>query len=509
MSKNNLSVVILSFLIGSCSLAFAGPKKVNPFGTQTLTKQTLLDKVKGGWAGKTIGCTYGGPVEFKYNGSMIQDYVPIKWDDSRIQWYFDHAPGLYDDVYVDLSFVDVIERMGYEAPADSFAVAFARAGYPLWHANQSARYNVVNGIMPPASGYWKNNPHADDIDFQIEADFAGIMTPGMPNTCSKITDKVGHIMNYGDGWYGGVFVSSLYTMAYISSDINFIVNEALKTIPAQSKFYRCISDVIKWHKAYPNDWKQTWFECQKKWSSDIGCPDGVFSTFDIDAMINSAYVAIGLLYGHGDFGKSIDIAARCGQDADCNPSTVGGILGVMHGYSNIPAYWRNSLKSVENRPFAHTTYSLNKAYEVSFKHALMMIQKEGGKVTDTNVTFKCQQPVPVRYEQSFTGLTPYDRIGIKKDFDHVKDPISFNAKGVVVTGYVQCPKNADYVAQVSVSIDGKDMGTFKMPNTNNRFRRNDLYWNYDLQPGSHNLLFKWLNPSEDAHFYVGDLILYK
>lgn len=312
MSKNNLSVVILSFLIGSCSLAFAGPKKVNPFGTQTLTKQTLLDKVKGGWAGKTIGCTYGGPVEFKYNGSMIQDYVPIKWDDSRIQWYFDHAPGLYDDVYVDLSFVDVIERMGYEAPADSFAVAFARAGYPLWHANQSARYNVVNGIMPPASGYWKNNPHADDIDFQIEADFAGIMTPGMPNTCSKITDKVGHIMNYGDGWYGGVFVSSLYTMAYISSDINFIVNEALKTIPAQSKFYRCISDVIKWHKAYPNDWKQTWFECQKKWSSDIGCPDGVFSTFDIDAMINSAYVAIGLLYGHGDFGKSIDIAARCG-----------------------------------------------------------------------------------------------------------------------------------------------------------------------------------------------------
>ena len=34
----------------------------------------------------------------------------------------------------------------------------------------------------------------------------------------------------------------------------------------------------------------------------------------------------GLLYGGGDFTKSVDIAARCGQDADCNPATVGGVL---------------------------------------------------------------------------------------------------------------------------------------------------------------------------------------
>lgn len=118
------------------------------------------------------------------------------------KWY-DSFPGLYDDVYVDLTFVEVFERCGLDAPVDSFAVAFKRTEYPLWHANQVARYNLLQGMKAPQSGHWKNNPHAHCIDFQIEADFAGIMSPGMPNQAAEICDKVGHIMSYGEGWYGG------------------------------------------------------------------------------------------------------------------------------------------------------------------------------------------------------------------------------------------------------------------------------------------------------------------
>ncbi len=135
----------------------------------------------------------------------------------------------------------------------------------VWHANQVAKYNIKQGIMPPMSGHWLNNPHADDIDYQIEADFAGLMSPGMPNTASEISDKVGHIFTYGDGWYGGVYVGALYSMAFVSDDMQVVVEEALKTIPEQSDFYNCVRDVIDWHRQYPDDWKQTWCECQKKW----------------------------------------------------------------------------------------------------------------------------------------------------------------------------------------------------------------------------------------------------
>lgn len=504
-----VTVFILLFSLNVSSSTFLGVKETNPYSRKTLSKAVLMDKVKGGWAGKTIACTYGGPVEFQYEGTMVQDYVPLKWNNESIKWYYDNFPGLYDDVYVNLSFVDVIDRLGLEAPADSFALAFAHTGYPLWHANQAARYNILNGIMPPASGYWMNNPHADDIDFQIESDFAGIMSPGMPNSCSMITDKVGHIMTYGNGWYGGVYISTMYTLAYISNDINFIVSEAFKKIPSKSLFYQCIDDVIKWHKEYPNDWKRTWFECQKKWSNDVGCPDGVFTAFDIDALINSAYVTIGLLYGQGDFGKSINIAVRCGQDADSGPANVGGILGTMLGYSHIPDYWKDPLSGVENRPFSHSTYSLNKAYQISYNHALMMIKKNGGRILSEDVVLKCQKPVPVRYEKSFEEIYPTDKISIAKYLNKDKElDVDVNAKGVVFRGYSSCSTNDKYVAEVEVVIDGKETNVVKLPIASQDTRKVDVYWNYALERGKHKISFKWLNPEQNAQVYIGDVILY-
>src|SRR3954464_13154663 len=218
--------------------------------TITISNEVLKDKIKGGWAGQTIGVTFGGPYEFKYNGTFIQDYQPLYWDDGYIKKTMLENPGLYDDLYMDLTFVDVFEKYGLDALVDSFAQAFAHAGYALWHANQAARYNILNGIKPPQSGYWKNNPHADCIDYQIESDFAGLMSPGMPNTASQISDKIGHIMNYGDGWYGGIYVGAMYTLAFTSNDIPYIINEALKTIPKQSEFYQCIADVINSYEKY-------------------------------------------------------------------------------------------------------------------------------------------------------------------------------------------------------------------------------------------------------------------
>jgi hypothetical protein len=331
----------------------------------TFTSETLKDKIKGGWAGQTIGVVYGAPVEFKYQGSIIPDYQNIPWRDGYVKYWWDKKPGLFDDIYTDLNFVDVFEKYGVNVSMDTIAKHWAATPYHLAHANQASRYNILNGIMPPQSGYWKNNPHADDLDFQIEADFIGLMTPGMLNSATNVADRVGHIMNSGDGWYGGVYVSALYSMAFAANNTKEIVEQAIKTIPEGTKFHDCITDVIKWHKKYPQDWQATWFELQKKWNNDVGCPKGVFLSFDIDAKINSAYATIALLYGNGDFTRSIDIAARCGQDADCNPATVGGVLGAMLGYSKIPAFWLKPLQEIEPLTFEGTNMSLSKAYELS------------------------------------------------------------------------------------------------------------------------------------------------
>ncbi len=492
----------------TCFLLLAIVANISAQKNFTITKEELKDKIMGGWAGQTIGVTFGGPYEFRFNGSFIQDYQPLVWKDGLLKDNMVNNAGLYDDLYMDLTFVDVFERYGFDAPVDSFANAFAHAGYMLWHANQAARYNILNGIKAPQSGYWMNNPHADDIDYQIESDFAGLMSPGMPNAASAISDKIGHIMNYGDGWYGGVFIGAMYTQAFISNNMNEIINEALKTIPKQSKFYNCIADVIKWHKQYPNDWHQTWFELQKKWSEDIACGDGVFNTFDIDSKINSAYVVLGLLYGNGDYTKTLEITARCGQDADCNPSSVGGILGTMLGYKKIPAYWKMGLKDVEDMDFKYTTMSLNKTYDISFKHALQNVQRNGGSVNSDNVTIKLQSPEAVKFEQGFTGMYPIEQ----DNFSHENiNDISFDFEGTgfILRGEARRLKDnsAEHDFEAELYIDGEKTETAKLP-TNFTIRRYELFWKYRLENKKHTVRIKILNPTNEAEINTWDYIIY-
>jgi hypothetical protein len=496
----------------------------------TLSKEKLLDKIKGGWAGQTIGVVYGAPVEFKYQGSLIPEYHIIPWHENYVKYWWDKKPGLFDDIYTDLQFVNVFEKYGLDVSMDTIAHYWANTEYHLAHANQASRYNILNGIMPPASGHWLNNPHADDLDFQIEADFIGLMAPGMVNRATEIADRVGHIMNSGDGWYGGVFVSALYSMAFISDDVNYIVEQAMSTIPEGTQFHECISDVVRWHNEYPDDWKSTWIELEKKWNRDVGCPKGVYLSFNIDAKINSAYVAIGLLYGKGDFTNSIDIATRCGQDADCNPATVGGVLGAMLGYSNLPEFWLKPLQEVEALFFENTTMSLNLAYDMSFKHALEIIKREGGSIEENSVEIPIKKPVAVTFEQNFENTWPIAREKIDLSFSDELS-VDFTGNGFILYGnmvkrakidtdYIDriskrlgsevfglAELNDPYVALLEIYINGELDQTVRMP-MKNTARRLEPAWKYQLAEGDYNVRLKWINHHEDYEIRINDMIVY-
>ncbi len=478
--------------------------------TVKILKSELQDKIKGGWAGQVIGCTYGGPTEFKWNGTMIGDHVPIPWDDTRMLWYYENSPGLYDDVYMDLTFVEVFEKHGLDAYDSLHALAFAKAEYPLWHANQAARYNILNGIMPPTSGHWKNNPHADDIDFQIEADFAGLMAPGMVNSAAEIGNRIGHIMNYGDGVYGGIYVASMYALAFVYDDMEFIVEEALKTIPSQSEFYQCIADVISWYRQNPDDWKSAWFEAQKKWTYDKGCPDGVFRPFNIDAKINAAYIVIGLLYGKGDFGATVDISTRCGYDSDCNPANAAGILGTMIGYSRIPDYWKQGIDKVEDMNFQYTDMSLNKVYELGFNHAVELIKRNEGKEDGNFLLVKYQEPKTVPLEIAFEGLYPTERRAVGEQISIKNTEVKFelNGCGFVLGGRAAKENHLpDVMLEVDVLVDGQLIETAKLP-TQGLIRRNEVAWNYDLPEGMHQITIKAKNIPDGYWVNTGDLLVY-
>ncbi len=484
--------------------AFSRPPAGNADRVVRLSAGAMRDKIKGGWAGQTIGCAYGAPTEFRWLGRYIPDRVPIEWNDRRMLHYFRNSPGVYDDIYVDLTFLSVLDQRGLDAPAEALARKFANANYRLWHANQIARLNIRNGIMPPASGHYTNNPHADDIDFQIESDFIGLICPGMPATAFEYADRVGHIMNYGDGFYGGVFVSAMYSHAFVEQDVETVVTKALQSLPPESNYARCIRDVVGWWKQFPDDWHRCWTQVQEKWAGDVGCPECVLQPGNIDAKLNGAYIVIGLLYGRGDFGRTIDIATRCGQDSDCNPSSAGGILGTMIGFSAIPARWKQGLENVEKLKFSDSPYSLHDVYDVNYRLAAELVRRGGGRVGASAWAIRVQVPkAPTRVEIAFEGLKPVRRIDLK----HVELRAPFRARftgaAFVIHGRM---KGFQGDARCEVRIDGRQIEQVSLKG-NLHEHRFPFFWNYDLTQGEHDLEIRKL--SGNGVPQLGFLVIYE
>ncbi len=367
----------------------------------TISEDELRDKIAGGWAGKMIGVSYGGPTEFQYNGVINED--PIIWaPDSLVRSVGE------DDLYVQMSFMMTMDEYGMDAPVERFAESFANAGYMLFHANRKSRMNIWNGVVASKAGHPDYNLHADDIDFQIEADYIGLMSPAMPQASNQICDKIGHIMNYGDGVYGGMFVSALYAAAYFETDVATILDRAMQSLPTESGYHQILQDVKDGYARNPKDWKKTWKEIYDKWGEIDQCC--ALSEFNIDAKLNGAFIAMGLLYGEGDFEKSMEISTRCGADSDCNPSNCAGVMGIILGYDKIPSEWTQYIDEIADSTIIFTDYSFNIAVDRTLHYAKELIVKNGGMIEDGVCYIKPQEPVRAKFEDSFPNMQPKERV---------------------------------------------------------------------------------------------------
>src|SRR6266568_3231673 len=222
-------VVVMALLAGGAGAPSAGRRRIG--------QAALLDKIRGGWAGQMIGVSYGAPTEFKSNGRIIEG--EIAWSPERVENAIHQ-----DDLYVEMTFAEVMDRLGLGATTEQYGEMFKDSKYSLWHANAGARRNLNRGIKAPWSGHPDYNIHANDIDFQIESDFIGLMTPGLPQESNRYCSLVGRIMNHGDGLYGGMFFGGMYSAAFFERDVAKVVEAGLATIPAGSGYARIISDAI-------------------------------------------------------------------------------------------------------------------------------------------------------------------------------------------------------------------------------------------------------------------------
>jgi hypothetical protein len=347
----------------------AAPEKATEFRRLSLAE--FRDKMKAGWIGQMAGVTWGAPTEFKFKDQIIPaDQVPV-WKPALINDAF-----AQDDLYVEMTFLRTLEQYGLNASIRQAGLDFANSRYPLWCANNAGRKNLRAGIAPPDSSHPMFNKCPNDIDYQIEADFSGLIAPGLPQFSIEMGEKFGRLMNYGDGMYAGQFVGAMYAAAFFESDPVKITETALQAIPASCQYAEMVRDLLAWYRADPNDWEKTWQLCQKKYRENPQYQKA--SNGGIDCKINGANVLLGLLYGQRDPDRTITIAMRGGQDSDCNPSSSAGVLFTTMGFAELPERFTRDLN--QTNIFSHTAYSFPRLIAVCEKLARQVVVKSGGRI---------------------------------------------------------------------------------------------------------------------------------
>jgi len=177
----------------------------------------------------------------------------------------------------------------------------------------------------------------------------------------------------------------------------------------------------------------------------------------------------------------------------------------MIGYRNIPVYWKQGLAEVEPMNFKYTTISLNDVYDMSYRHALEMIARNGGEVKEDHVNILTENPRPVKYEKGFAGHYPAEMRTIRKT---IRDSLTlqFVGNGFVLQGQAKRASKRDTILKALLFLDGKLMETSELP-TNFTIRKYDLFWKYNLPMGKHSLKVVVLNANK-ASIYATRLLVY-
>jgi hypothetical protein len=375
-----LSALAMSAHSGSQARVAPAQPAANAPPAIVLGDRRVRDAIRGGWVGGAIGGAWGAPTEFRYVGRTIPDSQVPPWSVRRANRYTFATPGGPDETYVEIPFLNALRLRGPLAGWGAFGAGLRRSTFPLFAANGRARENLRSGFGPPASGDPARNPFADNIDFQIESDFAGLVAPAQPGAATDLAWRAGHVVGYGDGVHGGTMVAAMHAAAFHASSIAAIVRAGRRAVPRGTAYREMVDDVIRWHANHPGNWKVAWRLLEQRWNGDDPRaerdPRHAHDDFNNDAKLNGGYVLLGLLYGHGDFARTARIAIRAGQDSDCNPNNAAAILGTWLGYSRIPRRFVRGLAF--HREIVGTGYTLRRAIRVTYAVARRLTRHRGG-----------------------------------------------------------------------------------------------------------------------------------
>ena len=331
-----------------------GPRRM----AVSITDEELQNRISGAWLGRAAGCMLGKPVEgwlkeklddyLKKAGALpLDDYIPFTDDywvhplitgqayDAKINRIKPCTRGNIscmvrdDDMDFPIINLHIIEQYGQGFTARQAGETWLdrMAYYNLYGAERQGYRNMVNGIWPPDSASF-NNPFREFIASQIRADIWGYIFPGWPEKAAELAFRDASMTSVKNGIYGEMFFAALMAAAWVSNNIDEIINIGLSEIPKNCRFSEAVHNTVGWCREY-SDWDATWAKINEQYGHYAG----------VHVILNATLVIMALMYAQHDYEKSIVLAVRGGWDTDCNGATAGSILGLLLGADKLPGKW--------------------------------------------------------------------------------------------------------------------------------------------------------------------------
>ena len=335
-----------NWIMNACvTMGLAASSPASAQSSRLIDREQYRDRLEGFWLGQCIANWTGRRTEAVRTQPPFltdADWGPPFNGGAPLDWVTNQSPWLADDdtdiEYVYLHAADHVSSAllsGAEI-RDQWVTHINRF---IWVSNASARALMTRGVTPPMTSMAEANANRLMIDAQLTTEFFGLFAPGMPEAALTLADlpirttASGHAAHASQVYVVLYAIDQALPTGLSGRKRNLrLLGDARRFIPDTSKAADIIDFCTADYLANPdvNDWERT---------RDLACEryqthpeaNGFRYRAWYESSVNFAAGVIALLYGEGDYRRTIQIATLSGWDSDNATSTLGGLLGMRLG----------------------------------------------------------------------------------------------------------------------------------------------------------------------------------
>jgi ADP-ribosylglycohydrolase/transcriptional regulator with XRE-family HTH domain len=337
-----------------------GPREAK----MVLTAERLKDRILGAWQGRIIGSVLSRPIQaglskkrvisfLNFSQSYpITDYLPQVFPypegyllpagaERCFRGKIQGAP-FFNDLDSTLLTLVMLESVGLSFNLVDVATAWLEhtSYFHMHNTDRVAYRNLVWNISPEDVSTFVN-PEAEFIGARMRADLYGYICPGKPAMAASLCYRDASLSHSHNGVYSAMAMAAMLAWAFVCDDPREIVETGISEIPANSRLAEALRLVLTLHQEI-DDWEIAYEQLLLKYGAYM----------PIHAIPNMVWVALALLYGEGDFEKTLTVVISCGFDAGTNAASIGSFLGLLYGSQNIPSHWIQPLQDTVRNSLA-------------------------------------------------------------------------------------------------------------------------------------------------------------